>query len=124
MDHPKYLFLTKRKPVSDLQRYEMQAVGCVQYELVCSWAFDLGWPSSHDCAQSCVESGDDSSNGSSTLRQFCEGSFLRVLLDKLSRMLHQVQSVVVAVVVVVVAAAAAYMGGQKCPKEMRNSTRL
>jgi len=66
---------------------------CTQYESVSSWAFDLGWPpSSHTCDQSCTNScdGDGSADKSSTLKQFYEGSFLRMLLDKLSRMLYQV----------------------------------
>ena len=60
--------------------------GCVQCESVCSWAFDLGWPpsSSHRCDLSLSE------DRSSSSVQFYEGSFLRVLMDKLSRMLHQV----------------------------------
>jgi len=62
-------------------------VCCEQYEAVCSWSTDLGWPamSTHSCVSCC----DDKLSPS---QHFCEGSFLRVLLDKLSRMLHQVQS--------------------------------
>ena len=71
-----------------------------QYESVCSWSFELGWPPvSHRCAtvapaaltttNSSVD-GDDVNVDKSSFTQFYEGSFLRVLLDKLSRMLHQV----------------------------------
>jgi len=64
------------------------SICCPQYELVCSWAFELGWPSPHNCVHSAADA--ESSDKSSTSQQFYEGSFLRVLLDKLSHMLYQV----------------------------------
>ena len=70
--------------------------GCLcgmQYELVSSWAFELGWPSSHNCASSCAADSTNDDKSVMSTQQFYEGSFLRVLFDKLSRMLHQVWSV-------------------------------